>query len=62
MAEAARRRGNPDAAQTVARDLLALAGLGAPERQREAEVVAREMLRADRGRVKFGARCPLEAS
>jgi UDP-N-acetylglucosamine--N-acetylmuramyl-(pentapeptide) pyrophosphoryl-undecaprenol N-acetylglucosamine transferase len=33
MAEAARRRGKPEAALTVAEDLLALAGLGVAERQ-----------------------------
>jgi hypothetical protein len=61
MAEAARRRGNPDAARTVAEDLLALAGLGEPERRSEAESGG-SMGAEGAPRVKFGAGMPLGVS
>ena len=61
MAEAARRRGNPDAARTVALDLLALAGLGAPERRPEAENGGSAAAEGST-RVKFGAGMPLGVS
>jgi UDP-N-acetylglucosamine--N-acetylmuramyl-(pentapeptide) pyrophosphoryl-undecaprenol N-acetylglucosamine transferase len=57
MAEAARRRGNPDAARTVAEDLLALAGLGAADRKPDGENGASRD--GAGGRVTFGARVPL---
>jgi UDP-N-acetylglucosamine--N-acetylmuramyl-(pentapeptide) pyrophosphoryl-undecaprenol N-acetylglucosamine transferase len=59
MAEAARRRGNPEAAFTVAQDLLALAGLAAPEHKPEADNGSSPGAAGGTGRVKFGARFPL---
>jgi UDP-N-acetylglucosamine--N-acetylmuramyl-(pentapeptide) pyrophosphoryl-undecaprenol N-acetylglucosamine transferase len=57
MAEAARRRGNPDAARTVAEDLLALAGLGTADRKPNGENGASRDSAG--GRVTFGTRVPL---
>jgi UDP-N-acetylglucosamine--N-acetylmuramyl-(pentapeptide) pyrophosphoryl-undecaprenol N-acetylglucosamine transferase len=56
MAEAARRRGNPEAARTVAEDLLALAGLAAERKPAGQNGASRDN---PSGRVTFGARMPL---